>query len=189
MIVTGNNIDILGNEVSNTLAGGIRCGYKTGKGEVKSVTNANVSYNHVHEIGLIPGLGESGENGGTGIHFQLKSEDCICDYNLVENTGYCGLSIYLKNSKVRKNVVRNTCLTLDDGGGIYAFGDASNGTEIAYNYVNHVPGNDQGVRTGKKNKFPANGIYMDGNTHSNYIHHNTVIDAGKSGIFINIPTP
>lgn len=184
--VSGYDALIKDNFITDARGRGINCGYKAGQGSKKEMYNSTVSHNHVVNTGLHPGLGVSGQNGQTAIHTVKDGENIDIEYNLIENTGYGGLSIYVKKSRVRFNRVYNSCLGLDDGGGIYAFSLGADSTEIAYNIVDGVKGNDETVHNGKKNKFPAHGLYFDQASQNMDVHHNTVINSAKSGIFINI---
>ncbi|MEM6799774.1 MAG: PKD domain-containing protein [Bacteroidota bacterium] len=200
ILVSGENINIEGNKVDGALGGGIHGGYKEGSGLISAMFNSQIQHNEISNIGLIQGLGISGDHGQNGVHihpydtdFPNNQGNIDVKHNSLTEIGYCGLSVYISNSEVMYNQIYGACVNLDDGGGIYAFSPRANNTEVAYNIVQDIRGNVEAVHSGKKNKRPAYGIYMDSGgqgtaTKDFNIHHNTIVDVAKSGVFLNVNT-
>lgn len=76
---------------------------------------------------------------------------------MIDSTGYTGLLVS-KNMLVKNNVVSNSCLTLNDGGGIDI--DDADGMQVLDNIVVNTFGN---VESSYSNSRYGNGIYFGPN--------------------------
>ena len=95
--------------------------------------------------------------------------------NILDNIGYIGIMFYGNNNILEYNRINQTCLTLQDGGGIYSHLDAT-GSIIRKNIIsNSGPIGDMGCF----------GIYMDATSMGVNIESNTVFGCSGSGIFIS----
>ena len=81
--------------------------------------------------------------------------------NEITNTGYIGIR-YRRNTVIQNNILRNTCLVLDDCGAIYTYDGSNPGPPynslIDSNIIVDVIGNDEGWPT---DATLAMGIYLD----------------------------
>lgn len=93
--------------------------------------------------------------------------------NSLRGTAYSGI-IPLQNSIVSDNHVENSCLVLDDGGGIY-LGATSSNSLIDHNTVVHAIGSKSGKPT--EHYTHAQGIYLDNHANGVTVSNNTVVNA------------
>ena len=122
--------------------------------------NCDINYNHITNIGLIPG---QAYHGGYSTGIRIGSTNAEVLYNTIENIGYCGISGGSGSSAtVRYNYVNNYCLTVNDGGGLY-HGHNTNPPPgqwiIEYNIFLNGYGETNG--TSSPNTYLAEGIYLD----------------------------
>jgi parallel beta-helix repeat protein len=103
--------------------------------------------------------------------------------NTVSRAGYIGIR-FNRNSQVVNNVVRDTCLVLDDCAAIYSWANTDPSplnSEVVGNVVENVVGN----RTGSPDLWTlAAGIYLDDLVNGVLVSGNTVRQAGR-GIFLH----
>ncbi|MCG6189072.1 LamG-like jellyroll fold domain-containing protein [Maribellus maritimus] len=109
-------------------------------------------------------------------------------YNHIENIGYNGIGFFdAPYTKIEYNYIKNTCLTTQDGGGIYCYNRSvlapgCQYSEIRGNIVDNVPGNIDGCTTTLKQ---GAGIYMDDRIHHIIIENNTVARASYYAIYLH----
>lgn len=118
--------------------------------------------------------------------------ESIC-YNTIQRCGYCGITLRCAGSGkyISYNLISDYCLSLSDGGGIYAWGphDQEKTDTISYNFVL----NGYGCSLGNNNSALGDttqpehtaGIYMDEGTDDYIIKNNTVVNARRSGIYLH----
>ena len=140
-------------------------------------TNCTVSNNLIKRTSLIPGFAENAW-GGHGIQFYL-STGTVCLNNVIDSTGYTGMLVS-KNMLVKNNVVSNSCMTLNDGGGIDL--DDADGLQILDNIVINSFGN---VESSYSLSKYANGIYFGPNVTKNVLIKGNTI-ANNSYVGINV---
>ena len=111
---------------------------------------------------------------GTGIFD--SSDNVIIRNNTISNSNYNGMFIGGTNNTVQNNIVRRSCLILDDCGGIYAT-TPNVGNKILNNIVSDSIGNFNGTAY---NFTQAHGIYLDQNSNHVTVSGNTVsnVDMG-----------
>lgn len=133
------------------------------------------------DIALHPGLGQN-DWGYFGI--RTSGNNMTIRENRLENMGYIGI-VTGHGALVERNVVLNTCMTLNDGGGI-AF-DAANGMIIRRNIVIGAVGNIESKAPNSPNHFPiVHGIYFGNvNNQGALIEENTVADYYSGGIHVD----
>ena len=149
-----------------------------------------ITDNIITNIGLMDNLGVSGTRGqsGAGIHLQFGSSGgSIVKYNRIKNTGYNGIWFFDNpNTTIEYNYIKNACLTIHDGGGIYCYesssGEDSDGSIIRYNIIDNVPGNLDG-HTAKS--YQGDGIYTDDRISNVTIEYNTVSGASHYGLYLH----
>ncbi len=147
-----------------------------------SLQSSVISNNTIKESGLIPGYGTDGVNGALGICIAGFPEDNSVYKNIVDSTGYIGIRCDGQNNTVKNNIVKNSMLTLSDGGAIYCWGNSTLNSSIVANYIENVQGNSESC---PDLATLAMGIYLD--DYSSYISilNNTVVNANGNGIFIH----
>ena len=140
----------------------------------------DIQRNNFRRIGTVAGRGENGTLKMSGIiisdWFQDPVGENLFQYNTLENIGYNGISCYAENTYIRNNNIRNFCMTVDDGSGIYAWSQNTNnplvtGTEITQNII--LYGIGAGAGTNQPDENVAHGIYMDNGAADVLIQANT----------------
>lgn len=155
--------------------------------ELKSAPNAIIRDNSIENIYLLPGLGLSGD--GNGISIMANSDNTVIENNRIVNSGYIGIRFGGDNTIVTKNYVDNFCLTKNDGGGIYAFGNKyrkNYGRKVTNNIVLNGVGAKEGTTfVGPLSKPQAEGIYLDDNVSGVEVSGNTIAHMTSKGIYIH----
>jgi hypothetical protein len=158
-------------------------------------TSTTLSNCSISNIAIHAGMGESGSGNYEGINMQGGYNKIL--NNTVDTIGHMGIHFSAGDScLVQNNYVAHFCKVKNDGGGIYTWNDATDGsgnsTATTY-YGNRVIGNivvdaynaDDGTTWGvAKGVYGAQGLYMDGNSENIEVAYNTVSNCGK-GIFLH----
>jgi len=151
-------VEVSNNKVSDCTAQGI---------SLIDALSSVVSNNMVRNSGIIPGYGISGDNGARGIYVGgISSKNCLVERNEVDSSGYSGITCMGEGHKVQYNILKNSMLTLSDGGALYTWGSYSKNLVFAHNFISGVEGNDAGSPFQGK---MANAIYLD-----DFVNHITV---------------
>jgi parallel beta-helix repeat protein len=189
----------------SAISGGIQCSdiiiknndiqdsYGQGISLIESA-NCRIESNQLKRIGIVPGIGIDGVNGGTGIVItnrefikegsRVVANNNYIGYNIIDSTGYGSIRIDGNNSICEYNVVSYALLTLNDGGMIYCWALDTTFTHhniIRNNIVKYNIGNTEGT---PKDHGINIGIYIDNNAHHIQVENNIVTGTG-SGIHIN----
>lgn len=182
-----NNVTIRDNDITNVYGRGI---------SALEVSNCTITHNTIQNIGLIPGYGIDGLNGGTGISLTSREDDTLKDrkissnnllsYNFIDSIGYNGIRIDGNNSICEYNIVKNGMLTLNDGALIYCWGsfgdpDFTKDNIIRGNIVRFAKGNVEGTPSDHKMVM---GIYIDNRANHISVLDNIVTDI-YTGIHVN----
>lgn len=134
--------------------------------------------NKITRTGLVAGYGEN-TWGYMALQLFLGAGATV-ENNIIDSTGYTGLSCG-KNMIVRNNVIRYSCLTLNDGAGI-DFDDAD-GIQILNNIVNYTYGNTESSNSTAKY---AMGIYFGASLTKNVlVQGNTLANNNYAGINVD----
>ena len=150
-----------------------------------------IQYNNVKRIGLIEGYGFNGVNGATGIlvnniedyHHGIGRENMILN-NFVDSVGYNAIRLDGIRSLVKRNVVSNYMLVLNDGGGIYTFGGTFKTSFDNVFEENIIIQNAKGTSRGVRNGNLKKGIYLDAGAHNIRLLNNIIVN-GYYGIHSN----
>ncbi|MDN3654812.1 right-handed parallel beta-helix repeat-containing protein [Ferruginibacter paludis] len=162
------------NTVSNTLDLAI-----AQLGEFSSPTK--VTNNNIKNTGLMQGMGGNGADAYKGIW--TSGDNTLIQNNRVDSTGYTGIYFNGSNVMVKNNYVTNYCAILDDGGGIYTWGDHTKANRII---EGNIVINGIGARQGRpENSAMTWGIYTDGASSYVSIINNTVSKADGGGYMMN----
>jgi len=147
----------------------------------KEFNGALISGNRISNVGMIPGMGGSGD--GQSITINLYGSNHIVEYNSLTNLGFNGIDFAGNNIKVRKNLVNQWALIKDDAGAIYtsAYGSVYwTGTEISNNIILNGIGAPNGTVVSDER---VSGIYLDHHNKDILIQGNTVFNCAI-GIFV-----
>jgi len=154
---------------------------RTGIGTFYTGTNTVITNNTIKNIGIVKGLSKPipgiwSPTCGIAVEFN----NCIIQYNTIENVGYTGIQIAGNSdiAVVKNNFINNTCLVLDDGGGIY-IDNSHSSIIIDVNIILNSVGNTDGAAD--RNQL-AEGIYLDENASNVTVRNNTVANCSNSGI-------
>ncbi len=139
--------------------------------------------NTIRRAGVVPGRGQSGDGGYSGLQ-SLCTANSLIENNTLDNIGYNGVT-FVTNSVVRNNQISNFCQTKSDGGGIYTWnGNRTNPgglrfqSNIIYNGIGASEGTPGGAYAG------ANGIFLDDCSQNVELIGNTTFGSRGMGIFL-----
>jgi parallel beta-helix repeat protein len=163
----GTNISILNNSFSYIGNNGI---------DLSKSTFCKIQGNTLKRIALNTEMGGSGDGKYIGI---IVGSDSYIGYNILDSIGYNGIHGGSRDTIIF-NLIKNTCLTKDDGGAIYCY--KLNHVVIKNNVIINAVGN--GATTDHKNVTYAQGIYLDDSSSYCILFQNTVVNADY-GIFVH----
>lgn len=164
----GDSISLISNQIEGCLGRGI---------SAYNLSNSSISKNRISQIGLMPGWGIDGIGGMTGIYLD-KGSKVLIEANEIRQTGYNGITCNLQNSEIINNFISNPLLCMDDGAGIYAWGESAHHCTIKDNWI-QSPGE---LKSGTK-LFA--GIYLDNDTHHINLEENIIYQLKGFGILLN----
>ena len=166
---------VTNNVISDANSCGVDC-YTT-------TPNATITYNVISNIGIYAGMGKDGGffNNMMAIR-HVSSANGTIQHNTITNVGYVGICFWGSNSVVEYNVIDTFCTVLDDGSGIYNFGNTYTGQEINNNIVLNGIGNPDGTNS---SDFATYGIYLDDDARNVSVTNNTVANCSDGGIFLH----
>ena len=144
-------------------------------GIVTSNSNQAITNNTISNIGIVKGSSKYYSQGIVADHIN----NVLIQYNKIENIGYNGMFIHGNSITVKNNFINNTCLVLNDGGGIYTDDIAPTAMLIDGNIVLNSLGNMEGGETPLK---ISEGIYLDEFASNITVQNNTVANCAYSGI-------
>lgn len=155
--------------------------------------NFLIENNLLKRIGLQPGYGIDGNNGGMGIiitnnetrpeGYTTISHNNIIRKNRVDSVGNYAIRMDGKNSLCEYNHVSNGLLSFNDGALIYSWGmdpTFSNHNIIQNNIVTKTHGNMKGT---PHDHLISIGIYIDNNVNNVIVRNNTVTHANMGILF------
>jgi hypothetical protein len=150
--------------------------------QCNAVSNTSIRNNTVQNTGLRPGMGQSANQQYNGIYTEGSGN--TVELNNVLNTGLSGITFAGDNLSVKNNYVNTFCLTVDDGGGIYGWGDL---TKFNRKIVGNIVMNGIGAFEGTTDTGPtgSSGIYHDDESANVDMTDNSVANCSRSGIFIH----
>src|ERR1035437_5600261 len=152
---------------------------RTGIGVYYNGTNNVITNNTIKNIGIVKGLSKSISgiwSPTCGIADEYNN--CLIQYNTIENIGYDGIIIGGDIVTVKNNFINNICLVLDDGGGICTTGPYTSQIIDGNIILNSVGNTD-----GEADSNPlAEGIYLDDYAANITVRNNTIANCSFSGI-------
>jgi len=142
------------------------------------LTSTTISNNSIKRTGLIAGYGASGFGYlGMQIHSCVQT---IVENNTIDSTGYTGISAG-KDLIVRNNIIRNSCLTLNDGSGIDI--SEADGAQIKNNIITNTLGNIEASAIPSR---IGHGIAFGPDINRNIvIQGNTIASNSHDGIYLD----
>jgi parallel beta-helix repeat protein len=154
---------------------------RTGIGTFYSGTNNVITNNAVTNIGIVKGLSKSipgiwSPTCGIAVEYN----NCLVQYNKIVNVGCTGILISKSANTltIQNNYIKNICLVLDDGGGIY-INNSHSSIIIDGNIILNSVGNTDGA---KDSKSLAEGIYLDEYASNITVRNNTIANCSNNGI-------
>lgn len=171
--VGGRMINVENNRLEDICGRGIN---------IDGMRNSTIKLNEIRRIGLVPGMGNSEVHDMVGIK-AWSSDSLLIQENIVDSTGYNGLSFLSGHLTIKWNKVSNSLLKCSDGAGIYVYDKVSFENIFLNNFVENIVGNIE-ARPADTKKL-ACGIYIDNNAYNCYIYSNTVKNIDGNGILIN----
>lgn len=138
--------------------------------------------NTIKNSGLLPGMGLSNNQQYLGIF--VKGTGNLVEYNKVDSTGYSAITFSGDSAIIRYNFINYFCLTVNDGAGIYTWGDYDKkGRKVIGNIVL----NGIGAPEGTNSTIPggAIGIYTDDRSANVEMLNNTVANCSRAGILLH----
>jgi parallel beta-helix repeat protein len=135
--------------------------------------NVNVINNRIENSGVTGGPFRS-----RGAIWGMQSNNMVATGNSISRSGYIGIR-FQGNATVKNNIIKDSCLVLDDCGGIYGWNNLNSiplNSVISNNIIENVYGN----RYGDPDSFTgATGIYLDDTASYVQVRGNTIINAGQ----------
>lgn len=177
----GSGLTATDNVIEGSLLAGISARPDPDLNPVQTAeTGALILRNRIARIGLFNGLGRAGpdDDGEMGIGIRaLGDGDRIAD-NRIDSTACDGIRFLGKRDLVEGNLLRKTCLHLDEAGAIHA-GPAqgawsSEGSEVRRNLVLSAPGSAEGTAGAATQAY---GLFLDENTSGVLAEGNFIAEA------------
>lgn len=145
-----------------------------------------IQRNTIVNSGLYPGHYNTGSSSGSGQAIRANGEYMVMDRNIINYTGYTGISFFGTNSVVSRNFINNTLQALADGGAIYSWNATSSDTPDGC--VNSYVTSNIIMNAGPSAVNPSTtllaGVYLDANTSGVTTYGNTMYKTG-AGFFMN----
>jgi len=135
--------------------------------------NIRITNNTIKDIGIIPG-GSFRATENNGMFLSAVSNSSV-QYNSITNTGYNGIYIRGGNTEIKNNYIKNACMLLDDGAGIYTSGRSLAGLVFSDNIILNSG-------AGNRNARLAEGIYLDEYSANITVKNNSIANCLFSGI-------
>jgi hypothetical protein len=151
---------------------------------VAGCNDAIVTGNTLRNIGIYQGMGKNRFATYTGLN--VPGDRSKIKNNVVDSTGYIGISFLGADVLVKNNVVSNFCFVKDDGGGIYTW--QGTGARLRDTVKSNIVFDGRMAIEGN-NKYwdtATFGIYMDNETTGFLIDSNTVYNIPAAGVFLHI---
>lgn len=156
--------------------------------------NSIVSNTNIQNTGIFPGMTSTNEVSRSAyaiFHQSLLGVKGLRAINdSITNTGYIGIFSEGDSIMIANNFVDSSCLTLDDGAGIYTGNYTPNGQQPATNHgdtiMNNVVLHSVGAPNGTNaTDSLAHGLYTDDNTNHVVLLNNTAAYNSYAGIYIH----
>lgn len=161
------------------------CSFEQTNNNAVRITDCNYSEvrnSSIRNTGLMAGMGLSNNQMYEAIYARGTSN--TIEYNEVINTGYSAITFAGEQAIVRNNFIENYTMVLDDGGGIYGWGDYDKfGRIISNNIILNGIGAPEGTDVTVAGN--SSGIYLDDRSANVEISNNTVANANRAGVYLH----
>jgi parallel beta-helix repeat protein len=152
-------------------------------------TNSLVKGCSISDVGQLFRFGRNGMGGANsrGISLKMSGDYDTASYNHVDSSGYVGINFGGQHSRIERNEVSTSCMTLDDGAGIYTAAGGFDRPGGAFSVVTHnIVRDGVGAIDGQPNRplGAVRGIYLDNESHDITLDSNILIN-NERGIWIN----
>lgn len=144
--------------------------------------SAHIDSNYIFKSGMLTGMSANGNGTSQGI-FQDGNVAKITN-NIIDSTGYCGITWHGNKDTVYRNFVTHFCYNKDDGGGIYTSGSTYNdtGSIVRQNIILDAIDND--VAYSNYSAQAAENLYIDNNTYGVTMDSNTVRNGFREPVWM-----
>lgn len=153
--------------------------------QVSNGGSTEIDHNTMSAIGLVRNNGIGGQSNGSAVKLAF-TDHCHVHHNVVDSTGYCGISADGTYHVVERNILSHCMLINNDGAPLKSFGSGSSNNTFSNNFVSNSPGNTEGTVNAN---FVTPGIYFDFYVNNSTVKDNTLYDQTPKGIFMNSGTP
>ncbi len=143
--------------------------------------NAEVSHCTFKNIGQFRNSGIGGQANCSAIAVNF-ADSCWLHHNVIDSTGYCGISCDGAYCIVECNIASHCMLLNNDGAPFKAFGALSHHSVFRNNIAHDTQGNTEGNFNGT---FQTPGFYFDNYVNNNTFENNTCYNISQKGIFQN----
>jgi len=150
-----------------------------------STDNAVIRNNTVNNTGIFAGMGK--EVAGNYEAIVSNGNNGDISYNVIRNTGYCGIKFDGNATVIKNNYIDYFCFIKDDGGGIYGYPSQGQTSYTQRTIRDNIVVNAIGAvgGTNDPNYLPAEGIYLDASASFADITNNTIGNCINIGLFLN----
>ncbi|HMQ70192.1 MAG TPA: right-handed parallel beta-helix repeat-containing protein [Ignavibacteria bacterium] len=150
---------------------------------LRNFNNSEISECVFRNIGMIPGFGTTGDP------FPMSGIVVYGNKNLIRKNyfnsiGHDPVVVLGDNYLIENNIIKNSLLLLNDGGGIKCYGKNSNNSVWNNNFIYNIKGNTENNSPDKK-EIIAHGIYLDELSNNITVKNNSISYCGLSGIGMN----
>lgn len=150
-----------------------------------SSDNAVIRNNTVNNTGIFAGMGKAVGGNYEGIISNGNNGEV--SYNVIKNTGYCGIKFDGNSTVIKNNFIDYFCFIKDDGGGIYGYPSQGQTSYTQRTIKDNIVINAIGAAGGTNDAsyLPAEGIYLDASASFADITNNTIANCINIGLFLN----
>lgn len=152
--------------------------------DINAGGNTELRYCTFKNIGQFRNSGIGGQTNLSAVAVNF-TDSCYLHHNIIDSTGYCGISCDGAYSVVERNIASHCMLLNNDGAPFKAFGNTSHHTVFRNNIAHDSPGNTEGCFNPS---FETPGLYFDLLVNNNTLENNTIYNIPQKGIFLNCGT-
>lgn len=148
------------------------------------VSHAVIRRVTIHNTGMIPGMGASGDGASNAITMMGGSDNLIEDFTITD-TGYIPVHFAGSRFTVRNGFIDGFASVKDDAGGIYTWTGATDRTAyVDRKVVGNIVLHGRGAPFGAVGELKGFGIYLDDAASEVEVRGNTVAHS-NAGIFLH----
>ncbi len=172
-LATGDGNNINNNTIENSINYGIR---------TIAANYSIIQSNRIDNIFLLKDITFSSIDGKGAIYIGSETNNSIVKGNRIQNVGHNAINITRSSyTIVKENYIKNFCLTLEDGGGIYLYGSIDSKNNGNCKISNNIILDYENFINPRRTRF---GIYLDDHSHDATVTLNS-ISGTNHGIFLH----